>query len=280
MPQPGSADLERVLKPVNSRLVALEFRFEAHREDVREERDDGFRNLGGVAASNPGVPSLLASGGHALEAAKSMVGAAAAKAKAIGSRIVVLRFGEHTIERHRERHEELRARLTTVGIDAETERLARALLVDLGRRVEVDTERACRNLFDLTKAEPEIRFAVATPETFAGFPCHRALGLLLDELQGKNIGYFHDVACAHLHEKAGLAAPHSFAGDYGKSIVGVAAHDVAGTEIYFPPGSGELDFKVIRENLPSGVPTVLEIDSRFSVKETQLAASLLKSAGY
>lgn len=254
MPEPG--DVAATLKPAGAQVVAVEARFSP-------DADGGS------------PPSLLAPSRDSVAAATRVARKAAAIAKEVGAPIVVLHLGEHALEHRRERDAELRARLTTHGVDDEALRLARALEVDLARRLEADLERACRNLFALAKAEPEIRFAVATPESFAGFPNHRALGMLLSELKSVRLGYWHDVGVAHLHERVQLAPPLGFSGDYAGSIVGASLHDVAGTQMHLPPGSGELDFQAIRDALPSVAHGALEIDAHFAVKEVALAVSLL-----
>lgn len=258
VPMPDPNELERTLKPAGAQIVAVEARFS---EDA----------AGGT------VPSLLAPNPEAVAAATRVARRAAAIAKTVGAQIVVLHLGEHALEHRRERDAELRARLTTHGVDDESLRLARALTVDLDRRLEADLDRACRNLFALAKLEPEIRFAVATPESFAGFPNHRALGLLLAELKRARLGYWHDVGVAHLHERVSLAPPLGFVGDYSSAIVGASLHDVAGADMHLPPGSGELDWKAIRDALPSIAHVALEIDARFALREVTLAASLLKA---
>lgn len=256
VPMPDAGDLARTLKPAGAQVVAVEARFTPE-------------------AEGESPPSLLAPSRDAVAAAMRVARRSAAIAKEVGAPLVVLHLGEHALEHRRERDAELRARLTTHGVDDEALRVARALEVDLSRRLEADLERACRNLFALAKAEPEIRFAVATPESFAGFPNHRALGLLLSELKSVRLGYWHDVGVAHLHERVRLAPPLGFSGDYASAIVGASIHDVAGTQMHLPPGSGELDFAAIRDALPSVAIAALEIDARFAVKEIALAVSLL-----
>ncbi len=261
VPQPAADELVSLLQPAGSRVVAVETRFAIEKD--------------GDAA-----PSLLAANRETVGAARRAILRAAAMAKAVRSPIVVLHLGEHALERGKDRDAELRGRLTAHGVDAETERLGKALAHDIEKRLEPDLERACRNLFDLCVAEPEIRFAIATPDSFAGFPNLRALGLLLDELKGRGVGYWHDAGVARLHEKAGLAAKDQFAGDHASRIVGVSLHDIAGVDTHLPPGSGEIDFKALRDVLPSRVPFVMEVDSRFAPREVELAAELLRSAGY
>jgi sugar phosphate isomerase/epimerase len=261
VPRPTAESIVAVLKPAGARAVAIEVRFTAEHD-------------------GEAPPTLLSPNRDVVAAASRIVRGAASYAKTVGAPLVVIHLGEHALDRRKERDAELRARLATTGIDDETTRIARALASDLDRRLEGDLDRACRNLFALAKAEPEIRFAVATPDSFAGFPNHRALGLLLSELRTVGIGYWHDVGIAAQHERVGLAPANGFAGNHSAFIVGAALHDLAGSEIHLPPGSGELDFRAIRDALPDAAERVLEVDARFAAREVALAVSFLGSTGY
>jgi sugar phosphate isomerase/epimerase len=261
VPRPSGAELAAILKPAGAKVVAVEVRF--------EEADDG-----------QAAPSLLTANREALAAAGRRVKSAAAVAAEVGCRLLVLRLGEPPLERRRERLEQFRARLASHGVDDETLRLARAIAHDVARREDADVERCCRQIYELARAEPELRFAIATPESIAGFPSIRATSLILGELRSCDVGYFHDVAAAALFERVELSGRGAYLGEHAAHCRGVALHDLGGADMYMPPGSGSIDFKALRGELPSGIPAILEIDSRYSPHEVELAISLLDAAGY
>ncbi|MFG0316762.1 MAG: hypothetical protein ACF8XB_05775 [Planctomycetota bacterium JB042] len=247
----------------------------------RTLRPAGAKVVGVAAEAFGEVEAGFAS--RAPEAIGRTVGAARAAAglgKRLGARHVVLRLGRFELERAKEREGELLAALRRDGPTEAAREQAAAAAAAVDRRLEPVLERACRLLFDLCRAEPEIRFAVVTPAGPFELASRRALSLLFDEVRERNLGYWHDVGAAHLAHQLGLAAPHEWLGDLGARTFGATLQDAAGADLGLPPGAGEVDFRAAHEALPSGVPAVLEVDGRFPLAELKLATSYVRSLGF
>ncbi|MBI4878127.1 MAG: hypothetical protein HY812_00495 [Planctomycetes bacterium] len=256
-------DPERLLptlRPAGARVVALE--------------------AGMPGGAGPGGEPALVSpeavtSGRALEE----VARAAALAKAAGARHVALRLGDLDLKRAREREDELWAKVRTEGVSEALQGEAAAIARLADRQSDSYIDRACRLLFAACRAEPDVRFAIATPASLAGFPNQRVLALILGEVPLCNLGYWHDSGAAWRLEVLGVSPAGSWAGEHSERTFGAALSDAAGAETNLPPGAGALDFRQLAESLPSGVPLVLEVDSRYSAAEVKLAVSYLHSAG-
>jgi len=98
------------------------------------------------------------------------------------------------------------------------------------------------------------------------------LALLLPAVGNGSIGYWHDVGHAAVQENLGLDSQASLLGRFRDRTIGVHLHDARGYEDHLAPGTGEVDFSFIRENLPGGVIQVLEVQP--SVTPVQLRAGL------
>lgn len=247
-----------LLQPAGARTVAVEM----------TEGPDGA------------LPALVAPLPAERTAALALVAGAVASAKALGARHVVLRLGELGLPTLRQREQELRARLRLEGSTPEVLAAAAPLLREIDARSEPYLERACRILFEICRAEPDVRFAIATPDSLLGFPNFKVLGLLFSELKGRNVGYWHDAAAARDQERAGAAPPRAWAGDFGERAYGASLADVQGAERGLPPGAGEIDFRLLRESLPRGIPAVLDVEHGVPAGELRLAVALLRSLGY
>ncbi len=264
LPAPPAAAIDSILKPAGVRVAAVEAGATAH----------------GDAAADDGVGSPISPDATERAGAIAAIRRAIDVAKRAGCSLVVLRLGDVKIAQARERDAEIRSALRAHGATAETKTLAAAARRDVERHTEPYAERTCRFVFELCRAEPEMRFALATPSSAFGFPSFRALPLVLAELKGRPVGYWHDSGAARVQETLELAPPDAWGGDHAAHTLGAALHDVAGGEMFLPPGSGEIDFKRLRDLLPTGIPSVLEIHPRFSLRELHLAASLVRTCGY
>jgi sugar phosphate isomerase/epimerase len=261
-PSPAPEALAAVLRPAGARVVAVEA------SPWSGAGDPGQDHGGASLVSVDRDPRA-----RAVEAARR----AAAVGRVVGARDVVLRLGDVDVPDRRRREQKLLARLREEGPSDALRAEAAAAAADADARAEACLDRACRVLFELRRVEPETRFAVATPASPFGFPSLRALPLLLDDLRDAQVGYWHDSGAARLLELLGLSPPLAFAGEAAERTFGASFHDVAGTETHLPPGAGEIDFKALRDALPSGVAAVLDVDARFPLTEVKLAAALLES---
>ncbi|MDP1809025.1 MAG: sugar phosphate isomerase/epimerase family protein [Actinomycetota bacterium] len=103
-------------------------------------------------------------------------------------------------------------------------------------------------------------------------PNSEDLAFLLPAVGNGSIGYWHDVGHAAVQENLGLDSQASLLGRFRDRVIGVHLHDARGYKDHLTPGTGEVDFSFIRENLPGDIIQVLEVQP--SVTPRQIRAGL------
>lgn len=190
----------------------------------------------------------------------------------VGARAVIVHCGQITMD---PRTNELRELFDGGQIETRT-----------GRRV-IDEIRAERE----AKKEPPLKRVQACLEQLTGtaekagvkiglenryyaheIPSSDDLTVLLEAVGNDCVGYWHDVGHAAVQENLGLDSQTSLLGRFRDKTIGVHLHDVRGYDDHLAPGTGEVDFAFIKENLPPDVIQVLEVQP--SVTPTQMRAGL------
>jgi sugar phosphate isomerase/epimerase len=105
------------------------------------------------------------------------------------------------------------------------------------------------------------------------------LAKLLPALGNGSVGYWHDVGHAAVQENLGLDSQAALLGRFRDRAIGVHLHDVNGYHDHLAPGSGDVDFSFIRENLPAKVIKVLEVQPGTSQADVLGSVETLAKAG-
>ena len=66
---------------------------------------------------------------------------------------------------------------------------------------------------------------------------------------------------------------------FGSCMIGAHIHDSDGLLCAMPPGTGEVDFKLLSEYLPKEVERVIEVNSRHPRAEILGAVQILEGLG-
>jgi len=82
---------------------------------------------------------------------------------------------------------------------------------------------------------------------------------LLEEFDGRKIGYWHDVGHAEIFSRLGLIPHHEWLSCLGPKIIGAHLHDVIGIQDHYVPGVGTLNWDLVRHHLPQEAIRVCEI---------------------
>ncbi|MHC4470429.1 MAG: sugar phosphate isomerase/epimerase family protein [Planctomycetota bacterium] len=135
---------------------------------------------------------------------------------------------------------------------------------------------AARSLFDLTRAEPGVTWALENRLGFHEIPDLDEVELLLADAPGENVAFWYDTGHAHLLGRVGGPDPLAWLDRYGDRTAGLHLHDVVGEEDHLPPGGGEVDWTGVRGYLSSDMIRVIEIHRRHSVTELVAGADYLR----
>ncbi len=209
---------------------------------------------------------------RAVRAVLTAVPAAAAS----GADIIVVHAGEVAMDRAAERQEGWLADIVK-GKDVTSE--VTAALADRKKLRDAHLEAAARSLFDLTRAAPDVTFAIEGRLHFHEIPNLEEVELLLLDAGGRRVAYWHDTGHAHLIGKLGVTEPLAWLDSHGGRTVGIHLHDVVGDLDHLPPGGGEVDWPGIAQAAGSAMVKVMEIHRRHAPGELLRGADHLASVG-
>jgi sugar phosphate isomerase/epimerase len=193
--------------------------------------------------------------------------------------VVVVRGLELEDKPLREEADRLAARMVREGRDDVTKALARDLVARVQRKGQRQVEHLCRSLHTLMSEFPDIKLAIEPGGGFVDLLQFQAVGWTLDDLEKKGLAYWHDTGGIHQGERVGLPAQGEWLQRYASRMVGVHLQDSADTTVAMPPGTGEVDFKLVAGYLPKTAERVVEINSRHGRAEILAAVGFLVGIG-
>jgi sugar phosphate isomerase/epimerase len=180
-------------------------------------------------------------------------------------------------------HEEADKLVTRIHRDGISDPL-RAEVRDLVSRVEKkghrQVEHLCRALHTLIGEYPETKLAIEPGPSFMDLLNFDAIGWVLDDLTRQGLAYWHDTGRVQMREREGLATQGKWLETYGDKMVGVHLQDAAEGQVELPPGTGQVDFKLVSSYVPRDAERVLEINSRHGRAEILGAVQFLVDQGF
>jgi sugar phosphate isomerase/epimerase len=201
-------------------------------------------------------------------------------AQKYGCPTVIVRGGEVEDKALHDEADKLVARLLREGPSD----LLRAEVREVVGRVEKkghrQVEHMCRSLHTLIGEFPETKLAIEPGPSFMDLLNFDAVGWVLDDLTRQGLSYWHDTGHVQLRERAGLATQGQWLEKYGDRMVGVHLQDTAEGQAEMPPGTGEVDFKLVASYVPRDAERVLEINPRHGRAEILGAVQFLVDQGF
>lgn len=151
-----------------------------------------------------------------------------------------------------------------------TEGRTQALLARRKANRNAAVERACRGLYEILKAYPEMEFALCGGRNLRAVADLSGLRDIYDDLHHARLGYWHDAAVAARREQVLGEAFGEWLDSFGNRLRGCSLGDASPDGMYLPPGAGGVDYGLLASYLPrSGaiLPAVLELDPSVAPSE-------------
>lgn len=196
-------------------------------------------------------------------------------AQRMGASVVVLRGSSVADPKLRHEAEALSLRLSKEGLGDELSEQIRAFVQRVQKRGQRQIEHLCRSLHALITEFPATKLAVEPGLHIDDLLSFEAMGWVLDDLEKRGLCYWHDVGRIHMRQKAGLPGQGRWLESYARRMVGIHLQDAAENLYQMPPGTGEVDFKLIADYVPKTAARVLEIDQRHGRTEILAAVQFL-----
>ena len=178
-----------------------------------------------------------------------------------------------------EESDKLQAKIHRDGLPDET----KAAVVDVVGRVKKKGQRQiehlCRSLHALLSEFPGVHLAIETGPSLVDLLGFDAVGWVLDDLGHKGLSYWHDTGRSQVRERLGLKPQGTWLDSYGRMMIGVHLQDAAEGHAEMPPGTGEVDFKLLSGYLGRDAERVLEVNPRHGRAEILSSVQFLVDLG-
>lgn len=144
-----------------------------------------------------------------------------------------------------------------------TQDRAHALLARRKAGLDAALDAACRGLFALCRANPEMTFCLTPGRSLRALADPAALTAVFEDLRGCKIAYWHDTAVVARREQVFGEAQGAWLEAFSSQCAGCTLGDARPEGMYLPPGSGGVDYPLLTSYLrPAGkaVSLCLELE--------------------
>jgi sugar phosphate isomerase/epimerase len=193
---------------------------------------------------------------------------------------VIVRGCEVEDKALRDEADKLRARIVREGIQDEVKDSVRELVGKAQKKSAKQLEHLCRSLHTVMSELPETRIAIETGDSMLDLLSFQAVGWVLDDLARHRLAYWHDCSRIQMREQNGLPTQGMWLDAYADHMVGIHLQDAADGQVDMPPGTGQVDFKLVHGYVGKNVERVLEIDARHGRAEILNAVHFLIGRGF
>lgn len=151
-------------------------------------------------------------------------------------------------------------------------------LLDTHKKIVVPyIENACRFLFRICKKYPQINFCIPTARTFYEIPLFpNELEWIFDDVKCPNLKYWHNTGSSHVLEMLKITEQEGWLEAHGANMKGIHIEDVIDFETLFPPGMGEVNFKMIKPHIAEKTVKVFRISEQYGIFGVKTARDTLR----
>jgi len=157
----------------------------------------------------------------------------------------------------------------------------RALREDVERKRKSQAgpffENTLRSLEELSRYAQKLGIAlgVETRFYFCEIPSFQELGIILEELKGSKVFYWHDTGHAQVREHLGFEKHKEYLQAYAARMLGIHLHDVSGCRDHLAPSRGKIDFAFLKPYLNNACLRVIEAHHPATAEDLQAAKAFL-----
>lgn len=156
--------------------------------------------------------------------------------------------------------------------------LKNKLIKERSKNNRIYLDLALKSLDELIKyaKNKRIRIGLESRYYYEEIPNFEEIGIILDKFKG-DVYYWHDTGHAQVSENLGFTKHEDFLKCYSDKMLGMHIHDIVGCSDHKAPGTGNLDFNMIKKYLNENILKVLEPHSKVTKEELITSLNFLKS---
>lgn len=200
-------------------------------------------------------------------------------AQKYGCPTVIIRGSDVEDKALHEEGERLAARILRDGISDPLREEVREYAARVQKKAHRQVEHLCRSVHTLLGEFPETRLAIEPRPSFMDILSFESVGWVLDDLARHGLAYWHDTGHVQLRERVGLPTQGQWLDTYADRMAGVHLQDAADGQAELPPGTGQVDFRLVAGYVPGTAERVLEINARHGRAEILSAVQFLVDQG-
>lgn len=126
----------------------------------------------------------------------------------------------------------------------------------------------------------DINIGIENRYFFEECPSFEEMAVIFNEFGNGRIGYWHDAGHAQVQENLGFVRVRDMLEAYGKYLIGFHLHDVNGYSDHHVPGTGKVDFELLKKYMNRDTVKILEIHPRETEKDLMEGVSFLENMGF
>lgn len=107
-------------------------------------------------------------------------------------------------------------------------------------------------------------------------PSKDEFAFIFHKFSAKNVGYWHDVGHAFIHEQLGFMNEGELLKNYGKYLIGFHLHNVKNLDDHQAPTNGDFDFNKLKPFMKSDTIKVIEAHSKASPQDIKDSIKFLE----
>ncbi len=141
---------------------------------------------------------------------------------------------------------------------------------------------AIRSLEEISEyaAKLKIKIGIENRFYYNEIPGFEEIGVILTHFKGGNVYYWHDTGHAQLFQHLEFVSSHEdYLKRYADKMLGIHLHDVKGFSDHRAPGTGIVDFKMIKQYLSEKTIKVVEAHSKSSGTQVKKSVAFLENVG-
>ncbi|MCA8941803.1 MAG: hypothetical protein KDB80_04520 [Planctomycetes bacterium] len=158
---------------------------------------------------------------------------------------------------------------------------AQALVARRGAALDQTLDRACRALFDLSRAVPDLVLALSPSRKVTGLGAPGTLATIFEDLPNCRLEFWANPAIAACRQTILGEDPGVWLEQFADRMAGITLSDAAEQSTDLPPGAGVVDYGMVASYLPreATLPGVVELDPAVPVAELAGVHSFLAKFG-